>query len=411
MNRTILTLILGMISVMFAACSEETEELLGPANGDEEEDINTWIWALDDDAGQVRVYDADDGMLKATLSAVSHPFMRQAKAGPVEEPTVWMGKNGFAYGFTRGFHPHGDHAHMELPESLTTVVTGADNVHQGVDPHGDYLIYANDGDQNFTIVDVDALASWTVPNGSGHSAALMTDDYIVATQMSPGWIRFLDITTGDIEAEFSIPENAHGDAFHHDSETAFIATDAGFVVLDVEAPTVADTIAYPNGINRVNFLYHGSDSPVAFAPHKAAGTGVNSDKIVLLDMENRTTEAITISGAELTWNIGGGNFALSDNGNFVLATDVSDAEAYLICIDSGNVTCYRTVTTWDVPAADMACAINFNGDHVWMLNKATGEVYCYHPDEGELHNQWQAAATTDYIFATSYDGDIIKDYE
>ena len=33
---------------------------------------------------------------------------------------------------------------------------------------------------------------------------------------------------------------------------------------------------------------------------------------------------------------------------------------------------------------------------------------CYHPDEGELHNQWQADGSSDYIFATSYDGDVVK---
>jgi hypothetical protein len=239
----------------------------------------------------------------------------------------------------------------------------------------------------------------------------MTQDYIVATQMDPGWVRFLDVNTGDIDEELAIPLNAHGDAFHHDSETAFIAADLGFVVLDVDAPAVIDTLAYPGGINRVNFLYHAGEVPVAYGPHKAAGSGVNSDQIVLLNMEDRTAEALTIAGAQLTWNIGGGNFALSESGKMVLATDVVAARAYLICIDSENPSCYRSVTTLDVPEADMACAINFHGDHVWVLDKSTGDVYCYHPDEGELHNQWQADAATDYIFATSYDGDIIKDFE
>ncbi|UCH82643.1 MAG: hypothetical protein JSW50_09135, partial [Candidatus Latescibacterota bacterium] len=206
------------------------------------------------------------------------------------------------------------------------------------------------------------------------------------------------------------PVNAHGDAFHHDSETAFVATDAGFVVLDVEATAVVDTLEYPAGINRVNFLYHGSEFAVAFGPHKPESPATHSGKIVLLNLEDRTTEALTINGAALTWNIGGGNFALSPSGKIVFATDVATANGYLICIDPDNASCYKSVKTMTLPESDMASAINFHGDHVWVLAKSTGMVYCYHPDEGELHNQWQADASTDYIFATSYDGEVVKVY-
>jgi hypothetical protein len=37
-------------------------------------------------------------------------------------------------------------------------------------------------------------------------------------------------------------------------------------------------------------------------------------------------------------------------------------------------------------------------------------VSCYHPEDGELHNQWQADLTTDFIFATYYDGEVVKTF-
>jgi hypothetical protein len=388
------------------SCSDDEERLIDPDDGQEEE-LFAWIWALDDEEGVVRVYDADDGSLQGTFSAVSHPMMRQVVAGPSSEPTVWMGKDGSAYAFTRGFHPHGDHGHMEIPEALGVVATGAGNVHQGVDDHGEYVVYANDGDQTFTIIDVADLSTRTVDHGSSHSAALHSHGKLVATDMHNGWVRLIDVATNTIAAEFEIDTLAHGDAFHHDSETAFIATLNGFEVLNLEDEELAAFIAYPMASGRVNFLYHAGEVPIAFGPHKSESS---SDKIVLLNMRTRTAEALTISDAELDWNIAGGNFALSEDGRFLLATDKAVGRAYLVCIDVDNAIDYKSLTTVSVPVADMACAINYAGDHIWVLDKSTGKVYCYHPGDNELHNQWQADASTDYIFVTSYSGDVLKDY-
>ncbi len=394
--------IISALLIVSTGCDDD-KKVLEPI--EEEEALFTWLWALDDGEGKIRVYDADTGDLKVTFDGVSHVMMRQAYAGPSDEPTVWMGKDGTAYGFTRGFHAHGDHGHMELPEEVGSVATGAGNVHQGVGSHGDYVVYANDGDQTFTVINVDDLSTRTVHHGSSHSAALYAHGHIAATDMHNKWARIIDVGTDAVIAEVPIDTLAHGDAYHHDSEKAFIATLNGFEVIDAETGDKGAFIPYPTS-GRVNFLYHAGENPVAFGPHKSDG---GTDKIFLLRMDTRTAEALTVPGADLNWNISGGNFALSADGSTVVASDLSSSEAYVICIDP-SLGCYKTVSTLEVASSDMAVAINHDGDHVWLMNKATGDVYCYHPDDGELHNQWSVDASTDYIFVTSYDGEVMKDY-
>jgi hypothetical protein len=400
-------LVAGLICtvVFLSGCGDD--KTLGPGES-EEEDLNTWIWALDDETATIRVYDADTGELEATLAGESHPMMRQAFAGPDTKPTVWMGKGGWAYGFTRGFRSHGDHTHMEVPEDRPTIATGPSNVHQGVDESGAYVCYANDGDATFTLIDVEALSARTITHGSDHSAAFYSDGVLVATDMHNKWARGIDVDTDAVLFEVEIDTLAHGDAFHHDSEKLFIATISGFEVLDVVGETLGDMIPYPT-TGRVNFLYHAGEVPVAFGPHKTDG---DTEKIILLNMADRTAEALTVDGASLAWNISGGNFALSEDGKIVVATDLASPRAYVICIDPGSSTCYGSILTVTVPAADMACAVNYSGDHIWVLDKTSGAIHCYHPDEGELHNSWEVDASTDYIFATSSPPgvDVVKDY-
>ncbi len=406
-RRALLIAVLAPAVAFFGGCSDTDDKILG--SGDtEEEDLNTWIWALDDETGTIWVHDADSGALKATLSGQSHPMMRQALAGPVAEPTVWMGKNGSAYAFTRGFHPHGDHAHMEPPEALGPVGTGPENVHQGVDDHGDYVCYANDGDSTFALIDADTRTARVIQHGSGHSAAFYSHGHLVATDMHGKWARIIDANADTIVHEVAIDTLAHGDAFLHDRETLFIATLNGFEVLNVEDGTLGTMIPYPIS-GRVNFLYHSGDVPIAFGPHKTDGV---TDKIILLNMAAQTAEALVVDGASLAWNISGGNFALSEDGKRVVATDLERPRAYVICIDVANATCYRTVLSMTVPAANMGCAINYSGDHIWVLDKANGTVSCYHPGEGELHNSWTVDAAADYIFATSLHPsiEVIEDY-
>jgi len=406
-RNALLTAGLILALALLGGCSDDDDEILG-AGDPEEGDLNTWIWALDDETGTIWVHDADSGELEATLSGESHPMMRQVLAGPAAEPTVWMGKGGFAYAYTRGFHPHGDHAHMEVPEALGPIPTGTSNVHQGVDGHGEYICYANDGDSTFTLIDVQTRTARTLHHGSGHSAAFYSHGHLVATDMHNKWARIIDAEADTIIHEVLIDTLAHGDAFHHDSETLFIATLNGFEALDVEAGTLGSRIPYPTS-GRVNFLYHSGDEKVAFGPHRTEG---ETDQIILLNMATQEAEALAISGASLAWNISGGNFALSENGKMVVATDLGQARAYVICIDADNTSCYRTVLTVPVPTADMACATNYAGDHIWVLDKSSGAVSCYHPDENELHNTWTVNAAADYIFATSLPSgsEVIKDY-
>lgn len=210
-HRRILRMVplLLAMGALLGGCSDDEDKILG-GHDEDEADLNTWIWVMDDETGTLWVHDADNGQLEATLEAEAHPFMRQVLAGPDAEPTVWMGTGGSAYGFTRGFATHGDHVHMEVPEALGVLPTGPGNVHQRADDHGDYVVYANDGDSTFTVIDVAARTTRTVGHGSGHSAALYAHGMLIATDMHAKWARGIDAASGEIAFEVSIDTLAHG---------------------------------------------------------------------------------------------------------------------------------------------------------------------------------------------------------
>ena len=72
------------------------------------------------------------------------------------------------------------------------------------------------------------------------------------------------------------------------------------------------------------------------------------------------------------------------------------------------------ITTIDVAAADMACALDYGGEHLWLLDKSSGEVHFYH-----LHaagpveeTQFPVKSNSDWIFATSLDPaiEIFRNY-
>ncbi|MBK8167385.1 MAG: hypothetical protein IPK64_15690 [bacterium] len=395
------------LMLQLAGCSDDPDVILGP--GDEEEaEAFAWLWAYDADDDSLRVYDAESGDLKAVFHALPHATIHEVGAGPAEEPTVWMGSGGTGWGFTAGFHMHGDHAHMEIPESLGTVATGPGNTHLSADPHGDRVAWANDGDATFTLVDTATLGVTTLDHGSGHSSALVAHGTLLATHMNEKWARLIDVASNTVTAEAAIDTLAHGDALHHDSETAFISCLNGIEVLDLEDGSLGTRLAYP-GAGRCNVLLHGGENPVALGPVRLPSG--NSDQVFLLDMAARQVRAVTIAGAALPWNRGAGQIALSGDGTLAALADLASARVHVVDLASSAA---NPVTTLVVDAVDMACALDHTGAHLWLLDRDSGQAHVFHRHEGafEEEGHLDLHPGTDWIFITSLDDaiEVVRDY-
>lgn len=367
-----------------------------------EEKVLAWIWAYDGTAGTLQAYHSADGEKKAEFTASAHPMMHIIHAGPVDEPTIWMANGGMAYAFTAGFHGHGDHAHLEIPEIYNTVATGAGPVHTGVSPDGMTVAFANDGDQTVSVIDVAGGSVQTISHGSGHSAALLTGEYLITTAATPTaekWANIIDISTNTVVATIETAPGAHGDAYYDVGNTAFIACGDGIYVIDVAAKSLKKSLPYTQA-GRTNFLYHGEEASKAVGLHKTeSGT---SDKILLLDMAAEIMEYLTIPGATLDWKIKDGYFALSQDGQVAVLADLSLPNIYHVNLQT------KEVTTLTAPSASAAVATNFDGSQVWVLDKSSQKVSRIHVEHNERTDEFNAASGTEWIFVTSYDGEVIE---
>jgi len=366
-------------------------------------EVYAWVWAYNGTANTLRAYHSVSGEEKASFTASAHPMMHIIHAGPEDEPTIWMANGGSAYAFTAGFHKHGDHAHLETPEVHQTVAVGNSPVHTGVSPDGMTVAFANDGDQTVSVIDVASGGVQTVSHGSGHSAALLTGEYLIttaATSTDEKWAKIVDITNNSVVAQIETAIGAHGDAYYAAGNTAFIACGDGFYVIDVTGKSLKKSIPYAE-TGRTNFLYHGENASIAVGLHKTdAGT---SDKILLLDMANESLTYLTIPGATLDWKIKDGYFALSQSGLVAVLADLSTPNIYHVNLET------QAVTTLTAPSAACAVAVNYDGSQVWALDKNTMKVRRIHVEHNESEDEFSVAAGTEWIFVTSFNGEVISD--
>ncbi len=399
-----LWVLLGLV-LLAGGCGEQDDQVLGPAGDLCTTDSYTWLWAFSADDDSLRVYDTDTGQLHATFHAEPHALLREVMAGPEALPSVWMGSGGTGYGFTAGFESHGDHAHMILPTSLGTVPTGAGNTHLTTDPLGNTISWANDGDQNFTLVDAETRTPVTVGHGSPHSSSLVADGTLVATHMNEKWARFIDVDSGALLSEVAIDTLAHGEAFHSASGRAFIPCLGGVTVLGLQEQENMGEIAYP-GSGRVNFLFGSHARDKVLAPVKL--DGANASVVWILDMLHQSMEEIAIPASALAWNRGQGGLCVSADGNTAALTDLESNRAYVLNLADGSV---ENLTT---EAANMACAISFDGQKLWLLEKGTGTIHFRYLADGvwEEGSSFPVDPGSQFIFITSLDPavEIIREY-
>jgi hypothetical protein len=390
---------------LLIGCGDHEDRILGPVDNTAAEEVFAWIWTFSTQDDSLRVYDAANGDLRAAFAASPHALFHEAIAMNGGEPSVWMGAGGSGYAFSGGFLMHGDHAHMELPAALGTIATGPGNTHLGISPAGDRIAWANDGDASFTLVESATLAATTLDHGSPHSAALLSADRLLATHMDESWARVIEIAENRVIAEIPIDTLAHGDAYHPPTEMAFVACLHGIEQIDMAQPALIGSLPYP-GPGRCNFLLHSGENRFALGPVKLESG--NADQLFLLDLAAPALTAVDLPGAALAWNRGEGNFSLAGNGLRAAISDLEAARVYLLEMDGDLPGDAGRITTIQVAAANMACALDYGGEHLWLLDRSSGEIHFYHlHDSGpveESHFTLQGPA--DWIFATSLDPSI-----
>jgi hypothetical protein len=398
-GKLIVLLLCAGLLLLFGGCDNSTNP---DDSHDHEHDVEAWLWAFDDDNSEVTIYDTHEGEAEETYTASAFPMMHCFMAGPAMTPTLWMAKESTAYGFTTGFDlAHGDHAHKETPEEYATVSVGDNPVHMGHSPSGDTIAFANDEDQTVSIIDVAAKSVVaTVTHGSGHSAALLTGEYLIthaATGSGDTWAKIIDIAKDSVLDSLTIGAGAHGDAYYEDEKKAFIACADGLYIIDTEDRTVKGSIDYTES-GRTNFLYHGHGSSLAIGLHKTDEG--SSDKLLLLDMDDESLDYLTISGAKLTWNITTGQFALSADGSVAVISDNESSKIYHLTLAT------KEVITLKAPAKACAIATNSDGTFVWALSGS--KVSMIEVDENETVESFSVDDAADWIYITSSEVEVVE---
>jgi hypothetical protein len=335
----------------------------------------------------------------ASFTADMHPLMRVMEGGMIYSNlnfSQWMAKGNQIYAFTDGILDHGDHGHIVLPlvHQTITLTETANLVHHGRSFNGQKVAFADDAQQQVVIIDVQDGAVTTIGHGSAHSAAVLTGDYIIttaATSTGEKWANMIYISSGEVDTTLEIGAGAHGDAYYYQNNTAFIACEDGIYLIDVDAKQVKKTIPYTEN-GRTNFLYHTPGGAFAVGLHKTeSGT---SDKLILLDLANETLDYMTISGAELDWNISSGLFALAREGGGAVFSDESQAKIYHVSLET------QETITLDSPEAGAPIAVNYDGKHIWALSSQTvSRIYV--PDNN-IEDTIAVPSGTDWIWVTTY---------
>lgn len=413
----ILAAVMVAICLSVAGCSDDSDAIGQVAdNGhdhdhDHGEGIPAWIWGYDADSGILTAYHSGGGRKRATFAAHVHPMIKIAYAPSDSRPTLWMASGHMAQAFTSGFYPHMDHGHMATPEKHAALSEVHNPAHLSVSPDGGKVIFANDENSALTVADaasgdVDAVIS----HGSPHSAALMTNGgLLVTTHMGENWAKVVEVPTDKVLKTIDIGSGAHGDAHYPPTDQAFIACVEGIEVIDPASMMKVRRLDYPTD-GRTSFLYHGGDNPVAVGLHNLMVDGERreTDKILLLDMENETLESLAIPGASLDWSSRDGRFALSKDGKTAVLSDLNASNLYLVDIDPASEN-YRSVTTIPAPEPGVAVGVGAVGDHLFLLSG--GMVYPVDTMERQVMTEdgFSVKAGTDWIYVTSFSGEIIDE--
>jgi hypothetical protein len=396
----------------FTGCSSDSATPIGSEN-----DVSgfqvplAWVWGYDADTETLTAYHSFGGEKRATFAAHIHPKIRIAYAPSDEHPTIWMGNGHKAIGFTTGFGPHLDHGHMETPEKHVSSSEVHDPAHMSVSADGEAVIFANDENETFTVVNVETGAVTTVNHGSSHSSALMTSQgQLVATHMQENWARIIDPLSDTVLEEISIGSGAHGDAYNSATGRAFIACVEGIEVIDTVSMAKTKRLDYPAS-GRTSFLYHAGETPVAIGLHNLTVDSERqaTDSFFLIHMTNETIEAITIAGASLDWSSQYGRFALSQDGRTAVFSDLSDSLIYVVDVDPSSNT-YRSVTTITTALdAGAAVGVGAGGEHLFILSGTT--VYPVDLDAAavDMDSGFTVKDGTDWIYVTSFSGELIDE--
>jgi hypothetical protein len=183
----------------------------------------------------------------------------------------------------------------------------------------------------------------------------------------------------------------------------------GVEVIDTVSMVKTTRLAYPAS-GRTSFLYHAGETPVAVGLHNLTVDDERqaTNSFFLIHMTDETIETIAISGASLDWSSQYGRFALSQDGQTAVFSDLNAALIYIVDVNPSSDT-FRSVTTITAPAAGVAVGVGETGEHLFILSGTTVYPVDLDAAEVDMDGAFTVKDGTDWIYVTSFSGELIDE--
>jgi hypothetical protein len=397
--------LVSALILFLVGCAVNPLDDLDPVSVDEGDDCNpqaihAWLWAYNGDSDSLSVFHTIDKECWESFHVGFLPgngFHPAGLVGGGIYPTLWSWNEDEIISLTNGILDHGDHGHIVHPREHVAFSAGSGFAVTGmsVTPDGSRIVVCGAFPETPSgeIISINCQTGDTSRYPVEHAVS-----YVVAGsgRMLTGnghsvTGTILQTEDGAHVASVTTDTLVSGGVYHAFIATVFLAGKTGIAVVDIQNGSVADAIDY-EGDARVTALLAASESDYALGLC-GAGSG-STDRVCVLDMENRTLHQHIISGARFAHDMSNGTVVLSDDGSTAILSDLKQSVLYRIALADGTIE--------KTPAPDTACAVacNHDGTRVWAL--ARSKAYQVSFETNTIVDSIAVSSKATWIMVTSF---------
>ncbi len=406
-----------VIAVFLLRCAVDPLDDRNPAANDitygNPESIRAWLWAFDSLSDSIVVYHTIDkrawkSFHPAPLS--QNGFLVAGLIGGGIYPTLWTWKGSTIYSITSGILDHSDHGHIVHPYLHKKISLGPSWRITGMSVSLDGTrIIASALDSVFQAVSgyVLTINYLTGDTSFFHENTPVTLSLSIGSSILSAWehsieANILGVSNGNVLKTITIDTLVSCGVFHAGTETAFLACQNGVQVIDMASSLAIGLLEYASN-GRVTYLFNRKSSNQALGLFKTEA--VASDRVIVLDMIDRSIIELVIPGASLAANSYGGTCIVSEDGSNAILADLVQPILYRISLGTGGVE--------KAVAPDRACqvACNWDGSIVWALARAKAYQVSFKNDA--IVDSIAVANSTSWIMVTSFrdNGALFDSYD
>lgn len=333
------------------------------------ESTKAWLWAFDLSVDSVFVYHTTDKLMWESFAMpadTSTPFFSGHLVGGGIYPTVWTGYESTAYAFMNGILDHDDHGHIVRPGEHHSIDL-LPHLHIeaiSVTPNGRTIVVSardtisTDNAGHIYSIDYSTGDKTLLAQGTFRKVIVAGVDVVIAVSPDSRQAEIISIEQGGITGTVTIDTLASGAVYNPGPQKAYIATESGIQVLDLQTQTIVATIPYGSqgrvtGLVSVRnahraLVFFGEDSG-------------QSSTIAVLDMDNDLLHEVTIHGASLPLVSQRAHYDLSDDGRVAIIADMLEPRMYRFTLAQ------REPQVLDAPGPSCGVATNWGGTRIWAL--------------------------------------------